>query len=120
MEKMLKLSVVLIAILSGLLMVWAKNVNHQPKIEAIAETSINEAQSRLYVSNCARCHGADGRGNTQLGQEMGIPDLTTSRMSSARIKQVIAKGDGDMPAFGKKLKAAQITSLANYVRALRR
>lgn len=120
MKKILKLSVVLIAILSGFLMIWAKTANHQPKVEANSETSINETQSRLYVSNCARCHGADGRGDTQLGREMSIPDLTTSRISSSRIKQIIAKGDGDMPAFGKKLKAAQITSLTNYVRGLRR
>jgi mono/diheme cytochrome c family protein len=115
MKNVLKLSLVVIAILSGLLMVWAKTVNH-PKMESVAEDS----QSRLYNVNCARCHGADGKGNTQVGQEMGVPDLSTSRISSARIKQIIAKGDGDMPGFGKKLKAAQINSLTNYVRALRR
>ncbi|MEK7723864.1 MAG: cytochrome c [Acidobacteriota bacterium] len=116
MKKVLKLSVAIIAILSGLLMVWAKTT----KVEANSAKAIIESNSKLYNSNCARCHGADGKGNTQLGQEMGIPDLTTSRMSSARVKQVIAKGDGDMPAFSKKLKAAQITSVTNYVRALRR
>jgi mono/diheme cytochrome c family protein len=116
MKKILKLSVVMIVVLSGLLMVWAKTA----KVESnLAEFAV-EANSKLYNSNCARCHGADGKGNTQIGQEMGIPDLTTSRMSSARVKQIIAKGDGDMPGFSKKLKAAQITSLTNYVRALRR
>lgn len=116
MKKVLKLSVVLIVILSGLLMVWAKTA----KVESNLEALNIETQSGLYNSNCARCHGSDGKGNTKLGQEMGIPDLTTSRISSARVKQVIAKGDGDMPAFSKKLKATQINSLTNYVRAMRR
>lgn len=116
MKKILKLSVVAIAILSGILVVWAKTA----KVESAVETGSIETQSSLYVSNCARCHGADGKGNTQLGQEMGIPDLTTSRMSTAKVKQIIAKGDGDMPAFSKKLKASQINSLTNYVRAMRR
>ena len=95
-------------------MVWAKSGDLEP----IAESIKLETQSQLYVSNCARCHGADGKGNTQLGREMDIPDLTTSNISSKRITQVIAKGDGDMPAFGKKLKAKQIASLVKYVKAL--
>lgn len=115
MKKILKISVVLITVFSGLLMVWAKTA----KVESKSAEIITESNSKLYNSNCARCHGADGKGNTQLGQELGVPDLTTSRMGSARIKQVIAKGDGDMPAFGKKLKAAQINSLTTYVRSLR-
>lgn len=116
MKKILKLSLVVVAILSGLLMAWAKTT----QVESNLETAAIETQSKLYNSNCARCHGADGKGNTKLGMDLAAPDLTTSRISSAKIKQVIIKGDGDMPAFSKKLKAAQITSLTNYVRALRR
>lgn len=116
MKKVLKLSVVIIAILSGLLMVWAKTA----KVESNTIETVTESNSKLYNSNCARCHGADGKGNTKLGMDLASPDLTTSRISSAKIRQVIVSGDGDMPAFGKKLKAAQITSLINYVRALRR
>jgi mono/diheme cytochrome c family protein len=117
MKKILKLSVVIIAILSGLLMVWAKTV----KVESNLEPTPNiETQGGLFASNCARCHGADGKGETKLGQELAVPDLTTSRMSAARVKQVITSGKQDMPAFGKKLKAAQITSLTNYVRSLRK
>lgn len=114
MQKFLKLSVITIAILSSFLMVWAKNVTVRGNVENI----VSDAPS-LYVSNCARCHGADGKGDTQLGREYDVPDLTTSRMSNARVQQIISKGKGDMPAFGKKLKAAQVTSLVNIVRSLR-
>ena len=116
MKKTLKIGAVFCVILSGLAMVWAKAIKVEPTLHSVTI----ESQSKLYVSNCARCHGADGKGNTQLGQEMGIPDLTTSRMSSAGIKRIIRNGDGDMPGFSKKLKTAQINSLTTYVRSLRK
>lgn len=115
MKKVLKLSIVFCVVLSGLIMTWAKTNNIEPNL-SIATA---ENRSNLYTSNCARCHGADGKGNTQLGQDMGIPDLTTSTMSSTGIKEIIKNGLGDMPAFRKKLTAAQINSLVREVRAFR-
>ena len=115
MKKILKLSVIFCLVLSGLIMVWAKTNKVEPAL--LIETA--ESRSKIYTSNCARCHGANGKGNTQLGQDMGIPDLTTSTMSSAGIKQIINNGLGDMPAFRKKLTAAQVNSLVNEVRAFR-
>jgi cytochrome c6 len=112
MKKTLKLVIVACFVLSGIILTWAKAT------EPVAENVVINVQSQLYVSNCARCHGADGKGHTQLGQEMDIPDLTTARLSSARMTQIITRGDGDMPAFGKKLKAKQIASLVKYVKTL--
>ena len=116
MKQTIKITTILVIVLGGMLAVWA---NKTPVVSTIEP--IESAANRLYISNCARCHGADGKGNTKLGQEMGIPDLTVTarRMSLASVKRVIENGDGDMPSFKKKLKASQITSLANYVRALR-
>jgi cytochrome c oxidase cbb3-type subunit III len=115
MKNVLKLIVVTCVVLSGILMIWAKSNNVQP----IAESSLINVQSQLYVSNCARCHGADGKGNTQLGQQLSVPDLTTSGMSSKGMTQIIMKGDGEMPAYGKKLKAKQIASIVKYVKRLK-
>jgi mono/diheme cytochrome c family protein len=74
----------------------------------------------LYNRNCARCHGADGKGQTDLGQKLDVPDLSISgrRMSVAKITGVITNGKGDMPAYGKKLTKTQIKSIAAYVRKL--
>lgn len=115
MRKTAKLSVIFCLLLSGIIFVSGKSAENETSYEAISL----ESQSQLYVSKCARCHGANGRGETQLGREMDIPDLTTSGMSSKRMAQVIAKGDGDMPAFAKKLKATQIASLVKYVKNLK-
>jgi mono/diheme cytochrome c family protein len=122
MKNVLK-GAVLVTLLSGGIFTVAANA-FRPEMNtaaAISGTALT-VQSQLYVSNCARCHGANGKGNTQLGQEMGVPDLTSpgvKRTSSKRMAQIISKGAGDMPGFGKKLKATQINSLVRYVKALK-
>ena len=118
MNKTLKLIAIVTIVFGGLLAVWA-NGTVNPKIEPIIENSSSEAP-KLYVSNCARCHGANGKGQTALGQSLDVPDLTATAkgMSVSRIKNIIVKGKGSMPAFGKKLKAADVTALTKYVRSL--
>jgi len=74
----------------------------------------------LYVSNCARCHGSDGRGQTEQGRKYDVPDLVVEakHASSSKLKRIITNGKEDMPAFGKKLTKNQINALASYVRKL--
>ncbi len=78
------------------------------------------APKDLYIRNCARCHGADGAGQTEVGQKLDVPDLTISgrRMSAGKVARIITNGADEMPAFGKKLSKKQISSLAAYVRKL--
>lgn len=79
------------------------------------------AAKTLYVNNCARCHGSDGKGDTQLGKLYGAPDLTArgvKRTSRKRTANIIKNGDGSMPAFGKKMTAAEINSLVGYIKTL--
>lgn len=121
MKQTLKLTAVFVIILGGLLVVFASKKPLAANIERTEMTVVAESPKQLYVSNCARCHGADGKGNTQLGQELGTPDLTITarRMSLTRVKNIIKNGDGEMPAYNKKLTTAQIAQVAAYVRKLR-
>jgi mono/diheme cytochrome c family protein len=81
----------------------------------------------LYRTNCARCHGADGRGDTPLGHTYFSPDFTDnawwqkhSDITSTRsLVTIITNGRGGMPAFGKKLKSSEIKALLNYIRRFR-
>ncbi|HEY0460504.1 MAG TPA: c-type cytochrome [Pyrinomonadaceae bacterium] len=86
------------------------------------ENNIDIDSSRsLYLNNCARCHGADGKSDTELGRLNDSPDISGGRVrkkSVAKLTQLISKGKGSMPGFGKRLTKAQISSLANYVRGL--
>lgn len=78
----------------------------------------------LFRSNCARCHGAEGRGDTPLGITYKAPDFTdpewwqkhSKTTTTASLVSIVTHGKGGMPSFGKKLKRAEIRSLVGYVR----
>jgi cytochrome c5 len=82
----------------------------------------------LFKSNCARCHGADGHGDTPLGHTYNAPDFTDAEWwrkhsditSTGRLVSIVSHGKGGMPAFGKKLRPSEIKLLVNYVRRFRR
>lgn len=76
------------------------------------------APKALYVRNCARCHGADGKSQTTLGQNLNAADLTVDKGSVDRSIRIITKGRGEMPGFGKTLTKNQIASIANYIQSL--
>lgn len=79
----------------------------------------------LYKQKCAKCHAADGSGDTSLGRISNAPDFTDSGWwakhpnTSERVN-TITRGKKSMPAFGKKLTKAQIASLASYVQKFKR
>lgn len=108
--KLCVLSAVSFAILSVLILPGSIQVS------AIENQTSGKA---IYVKNCARCHGADGKAETGLGRSLETPDLTTQKPSAGRITSVVKNGDGSMPAFGKKLTAKQISAVASYVKTLR-
>ncbi|MBX3298163.1 MAG: cytochrome c [Acidobacteria bacterium] len=86
-----------------------------------ATEGLSASQASTYRQHCAKCHGNDGRGDTPKGRELDADDLTTAkvkRMSSSRLAAIIRNGKGDMPAFSKKLTAAQVAELVKYVKAL--
>lgn len=90
------------------------------KTNPFVENIAAETPQDLYIRNCARCHGADGAGQTEVGQKLDVPDLSISgsRMSAGKISRIIANGKDEMPAFGKKLSKKQIASISAYVRKL--
>ena len=73
---------------------------------------------RLFVNNCATCHGSDGRGSK------GFPNLADNDWlwgsSHHVIKQTIAEGrQGVMPPLAAAVGSSQdIGNLANYVLSL--
>lgn len=34
----------------------------------------------LYVKDCAKCHGEDGKGETKMGKKMGAKDYTSAKV----------------------------------------
>ncbi len=82
-----------------------------------------ESGSALYTAKCAKCHGADGRGDTAIGRALDAPDFTDeswkTRHSADEMISVVTKGQKGMPAFSKKLTRRQISSLISYVQSFK-
>jgi len=80
------------------------------------------AATALFETNCARCHGADGRGQTAMGRAFAAPNLTDSawwkktRPTDQRLANSIRHGRGQMPGFGQQLSKSDIAALVAFVR----
>ena len=49
-------------------------------IAIFAATTIFAADGKgLYQQHCAKCHGADGKGNTKMGQKLGAKDYSKAK-----------------------------------------
>lgn len=85
-----------------------------------------KAVNELYNRNCARCHGPDGRGQTQLGQVFNTPDFTDAAWwrgrdtSSKTLRRSVARGKAGMPAFANKLTQREIGLLVDRMRKFRK
>jgi mono/diheme cytochrome c family protein len=76
----------------------------------------------IYAQMCARCHGADGRGDPQIKQQLPVRDFSDpsfqARASNDEIARIIMTGKGQMPSFGGMLSQPKIQSLSGYVHRL--
>jgi mono/diheme cytochrome c family protein len=80
----------------------------------------------VYQQHCARCHGADGDADTDQGRLYDATDFTDAnwwskeRPTDSRLRRSIARGrPGGMPAYAKRLSAAEINALVTYVRGFK-
>jgi len=95
-----------------------------PQKRSVGKSSVGD----LFRNNCARCHGADGAGDTPLGHTYNAPDFTdpdwwrkhSDITSTRRLVSIVSHGKGGMPAFGKKLTGNEIRRLIDYVRRFRK
>lgn len=71
----------------------------------------------VFASNCALCHGEDGKGQSKMGKKLGLKDLAATKLSAGEIEALVSKGKGKMTAFAKTLSADEIKGLATFVKA---
>ena len=91
----------------------------QPVEKIAGDADATRLGGRLFVDNCAACHGRDGRGN----QVLGAPNLVDADWlyggDGATILASIQDGrHGTMPPFGGTFDATTIGNVANYVLSL--
>ena len=83
---------------------------------------------RLWKAKCASCHGVDGKGKTETGEKLGIPDMTTAawqkKVTDAQAKTAILDGlkrpgkTEGMDPYRDKLEPEQVDALVGYVHSL--
>jgi mono/diheme cytochrome c family protein len=82
-----------------------------------------------FESNCAKCHGTDGKGQTKMGQKLGIKDYTDAKVQDAlkddaaikAIKEGLKDADGKTlmkPAEG--MSDDDIKGLVAYMRTFKK
>ena len=81
-----------------------------------------ESAATIYEKKCATCHGKDGKGQTKLGEKLGLKDLAAvsapgRATPAADVEKIVRDGKGKMPGFKDKLSDAEIKDLATYVAA---
>lgn len=72
-----------------------------------------DAGRKLFLRNCAHCHGADAHGDDG-------PDLHKIGWTKDEIARRIRKGKpGQMTSFAGKLRCTEIDALVAYVQSLK-
>lgn len=83
----------------------------------------------IYTKDCAKCHGADGKGETKMGKKLGVKDYTSSKVQSEFTDEQAFKAvkEGLKDKAGKTLMSpatalsdADIKTVVAYVRTLKK
>ncbi len=95
----------------------------------IAATTVASAADAAanWEKNCQKCHGADGKGATKIGQKMGVKDLTDAKYQGSftddeafkAIKEGIKDGDKTKMKAAEGLSDDEIKALVAKVRAFK-
>jgi cytochrome c6 len=78
-----------------------------------------------WENHCAKCHGADGKGQTKVGKKLAVKDYTDAKvqaelkdadMVKATSDGVTVDGKERMKGFKGELSPAEVTDLVAYIR----
>lgn len=84
----------------------------------------------IYDKDCAKCHGADGKGKTKMGEKLGVKDYTDAKvqeeMKDAEMVKAIKEGVKEKGTDKTKMKAfpdlsdAEIKALVAHIRQFKK
>ena len=82
-----------------------------------------------FDKSCAKCHGADGKGQTKIGEKLGVKDFTDAKVQAElkddaafkAIKEGIKDSEGRTRMKGfDDLSDAEVKALVQYVRGFKK
>ncbi len=82
----------------------------------------------LWEKNCAKCHGADGKGQTKMGAKLKVKDYTDAKVQAEMkedkmfnaIKNGIKEGDKTLMKPAEGLSDADIKALVSHTRSFKK
>ena len=90
-----------------------------------ASISLAAPAAENWENNCAKCHGADGKGETKVGKKLKVKDYTDAavqaKLTDADLVKAITEGvtEGDkekMKSFKDTFTKDEIADLVAFVR----
>ena len=80
-----------------------------------------------FESNCAKCHGTDGKGQTKMGQKLGAKDYTDPKVQAAlkddaafkAIKEGVKADDKTLMKPAEGMSDDDIKALVAYMRTFK-
>ena len=93
---------------------WSANPT---PVQYVKGRSPLELQGALLLQNkqCRNCHSLDGSG----GQRGPALDGVGTRLTGDQLVRQVIQGGGNMPAYGKNLKPAEVEALVAFMKTLR-
>lgn len=91
-----------------------------------ATAALADDAPTLWTGKCKSCHAENGNGDTKVGREKKISDLSAAawqaKHSDGQIRDVIKNGvpDTKMKAYADKLSDAEIDALVAHIRGFKK
>ncbi len=82
----------------------------------------------IYEKECAKCHGADGKGDTKMGKKSGAKDYSTAKVQEEMkddkafkaIKEGLKEGDKTVMKPTEGVTDDEIKELVKYMRTFKK
>ena len=96
---------------------------------AVAAVLVAAPVAENWENHCAKCHGADGKGQTKAGRKLNVRDYTDAKvqaeMKDEEMIKATAEGVKDkngkekMKAYKDELSSEEIKELVGYIRKMK-
>ncbi|MDO8544853.1 MAG: cytochrome c [Opitutaceae bacterium] len=107
-------------------MKYIKHLALASALVAAAALAFAAPVAENWENHCAKCHGADGKGQTKVGKKLNVKDYTKADVQGKMSDEDIIKATKDgvldksgkekMKAYKGELSEAEIKEFVGYIR----